>query len=65
MNGCLCVNELLLNDRADFDDIFTCLSGSLDGSDTQLDPVGPTRRRAQTGILRFAMEILVYKRLLL
>lgn len=44
---------------------FTCLSGSLDGSDTQLDPVGPTRRRAQTGILKFAMEILVYKRLLL
>jgi len=30
-----------------------------------LDLVGPTRRVAQTGILRFMMEIFVYKWLLL
>jgi len=37
----------------------------MDGSDSQWDPVGPTRKGAQTGILRFTMEIVVYKWLLL
>jgi len=33
--------------------------------DSHLGPVGPTRRGAQTGILRLTMEIFVYKWLLL
>jgi len=41
------------------------LCESLDGLDSQLDPVGSTRRGAQTGILRFMIDIFVYKRLLL
>jgi len=50
--------ELLLNGWSDFDEIVClCLSGSLDG----LDPVGATWRGAQTGILRFKMDICVYK----
>ena len=63
----VCVTGLLLNSRTDFDDIFcVCLSGSLDGLNSQLDlQVGPTRRVAQTGILRFTMDIFVYKWLLL
>lgn len=37
----VCVIELL-NGWTDFDDIvFVCLSGSLDNSDPQLDPVQP------------------------
>jgi len=38
-----------------------CLSGSQDDLDSQLDPVGPTKRGAQMGILRFTVEIIVYK----
>jgi len=38
-----------------------CLSGSLDDLNLQLDPVGPTRESAQTGILKFTMESFVYK----
>ena len=41
------------------------LSESLNGLDSQLDPVGPTRRGAQTGTLRFTIEIFAYKWLLL
>jgi len=36
-----------------------------EGLDSQLDPVGSTRRGAQTGILRFTIEIFVYQWLLL
>ena len=32
-----------------------------EGLDSQLDPVGPTRGGARTGILRFTMDIFVYK----
>lgn len=39
-----------------------CLSDFLDGLDSQLDPVGLTRRGAKTRILKFTMEIYyVYK----
>jgi hypothetical protein len=35
------VTELLLSDWTDFDEIFcVCFSGSLDGLDSQLEPVG-------------------------
>ena len=55
-----------LNGWTDFDDIFrTCLNGSRDDLDSQLDPVYATRGGAQTGIFRFKMEIFVYKWLLL
>jgi len=37
-------NSSIENDWADFDKMFCeCLSGSLDGLDSQLDPVDPTR----------------------
>jgi len=53
--------ELLLNGWSDFDEIVcVCLSGSLDGLDSRLNPVGANRRGAQTRILRFKMEICVY-----
>jgi len=45
--------------------ILVCLSGSLDDLDSQLDPVDPTREGEQTGVLRFTMEIFIYKWLLL
>lgn len=38
-----------------------CLSGSLNGLDSQLDPLGATRRGAQTGTLGFTMEIFDYE----
>jgi len=41
------------------------LSGPRDDLDCQLDSVGPTRGGAQTGVLRFTVDIFVYKRLLL
>jgi len=41
------------------------LGDALDGLDSQLDPVGPTRGATQTGILRFTVEIFLYKWLLL
>jgi len=54
--------ELLLNGWTDIDEIVcVCLSGSLDGLDLQLDPVDPTRRGAQKGILRFTLSFSVYK----
>jgi len=56
---CPCVRHwtpLKLLDR-----FFVCLSGSLDGLVSQLEPVDPTRKGTQTGILRFTMEIVVYK----
>jgi len=50
----------------DVDDIFCeCLSGSLDGLDSQFDQVSLTRGVAQTGILKFTLEIFLYKWLLL
>jgi len=63
---CIVPNSSIENGLADFDDIF-CegLSGSLDGLDSQLDPVGPTRGGAHTDILKFTMDIFVYKWLLL
>jgi len=43
-------------------DIFCVfLSESLNVLDSQLDPADSTRRDAQTGILRFTIEIIVYK----
>jgi len=62
MNVCLYVIELLLNCWTDFDEI---LNESLNSFDSQLVTVGPTRRVAQTGILRFMKEIFVNKWLLL
>jgi len=54
--------NLLLNGRIDFEHICcVCLSGSLDGLDSQFDLIGRTRRGTQTGILRFTMDIFVYK----
>jgi len=40
------------------------LSESLNGLDSQLDPVGSTWRGARTGILRFMVDIFVYEWLL-
>jgi len=42
-----------------------CLSGSLNGLDSQFHQVSPTRRSVQTGILIFTMEIFVYRWFLL
>jgi len=68
MNFCLYVLYAFLNGLTDFDEIFCLyLSGwnwsleFLDDLDSQLDPVGPTRGGAQTGILRFTMEVFIYK----
>jgi len=55
LNGCTDLNEICC----------ACLSGSLNGLDSQLDPLSPTRGGPQTGILSFTMEIVVYKWLLL
>jgi len=41
------------------------LGDALDGLHSQIIPLGPTRGCAQTGILRFTLEIVVYKWLLL
>jgi len=41
------------------------LDDALDGLDSQSDPVGPTQGGALTEILRFTMEIVVYKLFLL
>jgi len=55
-------NSSIENGWTDFDEIFCeCSSSFLDGLDSQLDPVGG----AQTGNLRFTMEIVVYKWLIL
>jgi len=40
------------------------LGDALDGWDSKLDKASPTRSRDQTGILRFALEIVAYKWLL-
>jgi len=42
-----------------------CLNGSLNGLGSQLVPIGPTRGGPQTVILRFTMELFVFKWLLL
>jgi len=60
------VVKLLLNACTDFDEIVcVCLSGSLNGLDSQLDQVGSTGGGARTGILRFKIQIFIYKWLLL
>jgi len=41
------------------------LSGFLDCLYSRLDQIGPTRGGSQTGILRFTLEVFVYKWLLL
>jgi len=52
----------LLNGWTDLNEICcVCLSGSLNGLDSQLYPLNPTRGGAQTGILRLTMEIVDYK----
>jgi len=62
----LSVLNALRNGWTDIDEIIcVCLNGFPGWLDLQLDPVGPTRGGTQTGILRFTMEIFVYKWLLL
>jgi len=62
MNFCLCVLYAFLNDWTDFIDIFcVCMSVSKDDWDSQLDLVGPTQGGAQKGILRFTVNIFVYR----
>jgi len=60
----VCPNVLyaFLNGWTDVDDIFCVyLSGFRDDLDSQLDQVGSTRENAQTGILRFTMDIFLNK----
>jgi len=61
INICRYVIDLLLNHW-----IFFCvfLSKSLNGLDSKFYPVGSSRGGAQIGILRFTMDIFVYKWLL-
>jgi len=55
INVCLYVAEFLLKGWTDFDKIVClCMGGVLDGLNSQLYHIGPTRTVAQTGILRFA-----------
>jgi len=62
MNVCPSVLYTFLNSWIDVDDIFCVyLSGSRDDLDSQLEQVGPTRENAQVGILRFTMDIFLYK----
>jgi len=59
-------NKSIKNSLADIDEIFCqCLSGFLDGLDSQFDTVSPIRGGAKTGILRYTLEMFVYKWLLL
>lgn len=54
--------ELILNGWTDFYEIFClCFSGNPDGLDLQYHQVYTTRRGAQTRILRFTLNIIVYK----
>jgi len=65
MNGYPCVYAFL-NGCTDFGtQIAVCLTGSRDDLDSQLDQVDPTRGGDQTEILRFTMDIFVYKWFLL
>jgi len=56
----------ILNDLTNFDEILgVCWSGSRNDLYSRFDPVDPTRGGVQTGILRFTVDISVYKWLLL
>jgi len=50
MNVCMYVLYAFLNGWIDFDEIFcVCLSSSLDDLDSQLDPIGLTRKGLKQG----------------
>jgi len=58
--------EFLLKGWVDFDEFYCVFEWFSEWFRlTILDPVGQTWKVAQTGILRFTMEIVVYKWLLL